>query len=574
MDLGNHSMSICTRLDASKTSQAPAPEAAEFHRQGLQAMAAGDSERALDLFAKAAEAEPNNALYSLSIGRLLAQEGMLNQSTLAFLRAQELSPKEPGILLELAEVLKRLDKTQEAAAVLDAASRLSPSPPPAPPAAISVAVSASPAPPSPLVLHGSCFDKLALHGDATGCSLVGTSSNGQHFLKLELRHHPAKRQTLEGERDIMLALNRKHCVTCPTVIGFGSILRTDLERCLDESGKKVLAPFPAESYAYLVEQFVPSTSGATLGDLLLAVLEQKALGIFHADLRPENCRMDNATGVCYLIDYDQAEPLDEQTQQLDNLSFLDWCDTFVRAKYARWNFRHFLHYFPTIDRQTAVAKLFRNGAFNLASTRLFTNQITTAASAGIYHTIREKSVFIDGERSLDSRRGYLDSISFAKGERVLDVGCSSGIVSTYLARRDCKVTGIDIDPEIIRGCRVLSHILGDDISFLHHDLDKGPVPGEFDTVLLFSVIHHTRSLSDNARSLAQQTRRIIIECRLKEGGLKPAEDGRWVATSAWNYATVEAMVEGLEALFPGFRLRKNWGQGDRERYILELVKAA
>jgi len=310
-----------------------------------------------------------------------------------------------------------------------------------------------------------------------------------------------------------------------------------------------------------------------LGDIVIAVLEQKALGVFHADLRPENCRMDQATGLCRLIDYDQAEPLDETTRQLSNTAFFAWCNDLIREKYSRWNFKNFLHYFPALDMQRDFEGLFRDGAFNLASTRLFTNQITTAAKAAIYHTIREAAVFIDGERSLDSRRGYLDGIAFAPGERVLDVGCSSGIVSTYVARRGCKVTGIDLDPKIIRGCNILSHILGTDATFRYHDLDAGPVEGTFDTVLLFSVIHHTKNLRANAQAISERCRRIIIECRLAEGGMKPTGNGGWQNTSGWRYSTVDELVAGMEELFPGFKLARNHGQGDRDRYMLELVKA-
>jgi SAM-dependent methyltransferase len=286
----------------------------------------------------------------------------------------------------------------------------------------------------------------------------------------------------------------------------------------------------------------------------------------------ENCRLDGATGVCHLVDYDQAERLDETTRRLGAKEFFEYCDQLIVKKFGRWGFKHFLQYFPNIDPQTDLARLFENGAFNLASTHLFTNQITTAAKAGIYHTIDEKEFFIRGERSLDSRRERLDQLTFSAEERVLDIGCSSGIISTYLARRGCRVTGVDLDAEIILGCKILANILGTGNSYLYHDLDQGPVPGDFDTVILFSVIHHTKNLKQNAQAIAAQCRRIIIECRLVEGGLKPTTDGRWQHTSNWRFQTTEEMVSFLEQLFPGFKLARNLGQGDRDRYMLELVK--
>ena len=43
-------------------------------------------------------------------------------------------------------------------------------------------------------------------------------------------------------------------------------------------------------------------------------------------------------------------------------------------------------------------------------------------------------------------------------------------------------------------------------------------------------------------------------------------------TSAWQYDNVDDLIAMLEDLFPGFKLVKNHGKGDRERYLLELAK--
>jgi len=549
-----------------------------LHAQGVKAFQARDYQGAIALFLEAAKLSPRNPIYFLSLARSFAAGKLFSQAATAYLQAKELAPQEPVILVELAHVLRTLDRKDDTITVLqlavdlyrrrEAAVAAKNNAPVLVTAALGVRVGAA-----RLILNDVEFADVSLRADANGAALLGVSADGTAFLKLELRHNPLKKNSLEGERRIIEELNRKGCVTCPRLLAHGKVERTQLEPCLDATGRQALAAAGADSFAYLIEEFLPATEVPALGDILLAVLEQKALGVFHADLRLENCRMDGTTGLCRLIDYDQAEPLDEATRQLDNAAFFEWCNQLIRQKYSRWNFQHFLHYFPALDLKRDFEGLFRDGAFNLASTRLFTNQITTAAKAAIYHTIREAAVYIDGERSLDSRRGYLDGIDFSPGERVLDVGCSSGIVSTYVARRGCKVTGIDLDPKIIRGCNILSHILGTDATFLYHDLDAGPVAGSFDTVLLFSVIHHTKNLRANALAISQQCRRIIIECRLAEGGMKPTASGGWQNTSGWNYPTLPDLVAGMEALFPGFKLAKNHGQGDRDRYMLELVKA-
>ena len=573
---GNPSDPITSSSESATAEHLRPRDPVALHTAGLAAGAAGRAEEALDLISQAIEIDPRNPTCFTSAGKLLAGENMLNQAALAYLRAQELDPENLVLLTELVGVLVRAGRQQEALVVVRRAAELQEKQ-----LANSVTATSDTTPArlpgimvgsAALVLDGIQFNGLNFYGDANGASLIGSSVDGKHFLKIEVRHNPFKTLTLDGERRIIEDLNRAHCVTCPTLTSHGSVARSAVDCRLGDNYREILAASDASDYSYIIQQFVPSTAVPSLGDVMLAVLEQKSLGIFHADLRLDNCRMDNATGVCYLIDYDQAERLDEPTCKLGNLEFFAWCDRLICKKYSHWGIQHCLQGLPGIDPQVAFATLFRDGAFNLGATRLFSNQITTAAKAGVYHTVRERAVYIDGERSLDSRRGYLDAIAFEAGERVLDVGCSSGIVSTYLARRGCKVTGLDLDPEIIRGCRILANILGDEITFLHHDLDLGPVPGEFDTVLLFSVIHHTKHMQANALQLARQAHRIIIECRLEEGGLKPTLQGGWQGTSGWRYATVDDMVAGLEQLFPGFRLHRNHGQGDRDRFVLEFTK--
>jgi Flp pilus assembly protein TadD len=104
-----------------------------LHALGLEAISAGRSVEALELLSRAAEVNPTNVGYLISIGRLLTAETMLNQAALAYLRAQELAPRDPVVLSELAGVLKRLNKNQEAGLVLRQAAELPTSRDPATP---------------------------------------------------------------------------------------------------------------------------------------------------------------------------------------------------------------------------------------------------------------------------------------------------------------------------------------------------------------------------------------------------------------------------------------------------------
>lgn len=73
------------------------------------------------------------------------------------------------------------------------------------------------------------------------------------------------------------------------------------------------------------------------------------------------------------------------------------------------------------------------------------------------------------------------------GERVVDIGCASGYVSSALKRKGCTVTGIDqFEPPKEAGLD----------RFIRHDLNADRLPlslNDVDTVLLLDVIEHVQS---------------------------------------------------------------------------------
>jgi SAM-dependent methyltransferase len=83
----------------------------------------------------------------------------------------------------------------------------------------------------------------------------------------------------------------------------------------------------------------------------------------------------------------------------------------------------------------------------------------------------------------------------ARGQRVLDVGCSQGIVSILLAREGLDVVGVDVEPELIRQAEVAlasevesvqarAKFLATDV--LSDDLDLG----RFDTIIAGEIVEH------------------------------------------------------------------------------------
>jgi SAM-dependent methyltransferase len=70
------------------------------------------------------------------------------------------------------------------------------------------------------------------------------------------------------------------------------------------------------------------------------------------------------------------------------------------------------------------------------------------------------------------------------GQRVLDVGCGTGVVSVTAARLGCKVTGLDLTPELLEHARKNAAIAHVTIDFQEGDVEAMPFPdASFDAVL-------------------------------------------------------------------------------------------
>jgi len=72
----------------------------------------------------------------------------------------------------------------------------------------------------------------------------------------------------------------------------------------------------------------------------------------------------------------------------------------------------------------------------------------------------------------------------ARGERVLDVGCGTGIVAVSAARCGAKVSGLDLSPALLERARSNADTAAVAVDFVEGDAEKLPYPdASFDVVL-------------------------------------------------------------------------------------------
>jgi ubiquinone/menaquinone biosynthesis C-methylase UbiE len=97
----------------------------------------------------------------------------------------------------------------------------------------------------------------------------------------------------------------------------------------------------------------------------------------------------------------------------------------------------------------------------------------------------------------------IDRTGIRTGERILDVGCGSGIFSHWLAERGLKVSALDISPKLI----ALGRARYPNVEFQVGDAEHLPYEsGAFDAVSLFGVIHHFPDPAQLAREVARVTK--------------------------------------------------------------------
>lgn len=407
------------------------------------------------------------------------------------------------------------------------------------------------------------FDEFKIN--QRGETITSVDRDRKYLIKIQVKENPKKQRTLKEEFEIIQFLNNKKCISCPTAYEFGNVKSTNiLEKIKSLAGSDY---FPDKDYSYIIEQFVDNNGRYNLADIIFSMIEQKNLGVYQGDIKPANIMFDEKTGVCTFIDYDQAIFLDQKTSHMNTRSFLDWCSDYDKEKYGVGNWlRHFWE-FDNDD----VAALLKDGALDLAKTTLFKSQRTTNSASGIYHTIESRDVFAVGSRGLDGRTQILDLANFFPGEKVLDIGCNAGLLCEYLHARGCNVTGVDNDPHIVIAAKMIANSSQKDIDYYCMDLDYASSLEKFDTIMLFSVFHHTRNPANNAKKISESCNRIIIETRLVENGKQP-EGSSWIDTTKWSFESLDSLTSFLESMFSGFKFERNLGFVDKGRYILEFLK--
>jgi ubiquinone/menaquinone biosynthesis C-methylase UbiE len=106
------------------------------------------------------------------------------------------------------------------------------------------------------------------------------------------------------------------------------------------------------------------------------------------------------------------------------------------------------------------------------------------------------------ETTADIVDRFIGFAGLRPGDRVLDLGCGSGIFAAGIAQRGMKVVGVDLSHRLL----VRGKQNGYGADFVAGDAEHLPFPdGTFAGVLLSGIIHHL----PNPQLMAQETYRVL-----------------------------------------------------------------
>ena len=74
-------------------------------------------------------------------------------------------------------------------------------------------------------------------------------------------------------------------------------------------------------------------------------------------------------------------------------------------------------------------------------------------------------------------------------QRVLEIGCGTGLFTEMLAASGCRLTAMDLSLELLQKARQ-RNVPADRVDFIQGNFETYPFPGQYDAVIGSSVLHH------------------------------------------------------------------------------------
>lgn len=430
-------------------------------------------------------------------------------------------------------------------------------------------------------LDGYAFAGLRSYQKAEQIYFVGASIDGRAFLKMEITS-PESVQSISDESKTLKHLSDNHCVSCPQLLSAGSIRTTQLNAAVFSAldSPKMGKLSVKDEFCYVISEYARADRGGfALGDIVLALLEQQALGIYHNDISLERIRFDSLLGICRFTDYRRALLLDESLRSMPARDYINWCLKREEERLLQGGSDSFF-----TGREAELNQLFDNDRFLLVRSRMFGRQRIADMPDSFIQDVDVGTCYLNGTASVVERTGCFDDLEVSQGEQILDLGCGAGGISRYFARRGSRVTAIDCDDQLIEQTRLLANLSGLRMTADTCDLEHEFPSGEFDTVLALGVLSSvTKSETLAERIAITCCKRVLLECSLNEKSYRWQGSEYHEVDKEWEFDSLDHLEDYIRYLFPSFaisciqllssgrslflltRTNKNYGSSDGAR---------
>lgn len=371
------------------------------------------------------------------------------------------------------------------------------------------------------------------------------------------------------EQRILQSIAERPCETAPKLMAIGVLNSVAIERFQKMMPKHSDGWHADLKWNYCLLRYDRADQGRFgLADLVLALLEQQALGIYQNNVTLANVRYDSVQRILRLADYSHAGFLAPDIQDLAPKAFLSWCQQQEIDRVRAGGEASFL-----LASLHDNSWIWESDRLNLKATQAFHRPRVGQHSEPSIQSIDCDQVVLTGSREWASTAEAIKQFGLAADSSILDVGCCYGAAAHHLKGHFSRYTGVDVEVSLLTHAQVLANLQQMEADFIEHDFDYEPMEQQWDCVLLCGVMHHFAK-PDHALERIQACCRkeLFIECSLQAVGRKWL--GCWYQRldPQWFFEDLAALQLSLEQCLPAFVLRGAPVSIDAGRYLFAFER--
>jgi SAM-dependent methyltransferase len=409
------------------------------------------------------------------------------------------------------------------------------------------------------------FTYLGLKQQNDCTILFGASLCGKASIRI---HVAGPVEKFQNECSILKCLTAGNCQTAAALIDCGELspsARAVVTQLADGEGLNVNL---GASVLYHICDYIRADRGRFgTADLVLALLEQQALGVYQNNITLSHLSYDSVARVYRFSDFTQAGYLDPSVRELAPKAYLEWCAKQERERVAAGGEASYL-----LGSLVGSDWIWLGERLNLLSTQAFIQQRIGALPEPSIQTIKTDELTCAGTRDWSSQRSALAALKLGRYESMLDLGCGLGAAAHYFSNDSRAVTGVDVEPRTVISAAMVANITGCRADFIDLDLDYQMLAGRWSIVLALSVLHHYANRSEVCGKINRLCQhQLILECGLEEQGYKWT--GRFYQrVEPWSFSDCAALRAALLEWFPAFQCKRPPQATDSGRWLFMLER--